>query len=63
MMLASSGVKDEKEKAMLNYSEAYHIFKEFSDEKQRGVCLANIGAIMMQKEDYKMAVESFGLSC
>ena len=31
MMLASSGMKENKEKAMLNYCEAYHIFKEFND--------------------------------
>ena len=54
---------DEKEKALLNYSEAYYIFKQFKDEKQRAVCLANIGAIMMQKEDYCMAYISFKLSC
>ena len=65
-MLAQNGMAnmdDAKEKALLNYSEAYYIFKEFKDDKKRGVCLANIGAIMMQKEDYSMAYESFNLSC
>ena len=54
---------DEKEIALLNYSDAYYIFKEFEDDKSRGICLANIGAIMMQKEDYYMAYVSFNLSC
>ena len=61
-MLAQSGMK-EKEKALLNYSEAYYIFKSFGDEKHRAVSLANIGVLMMQKQDYRMAYESFSLSC
>ena len=61
-MLAQTGMK-EKEKALLNYSEAYYIFKQFGDDKQRAVCLANIGVLMMQKQDFKMAFESFSLSC
>ena len=62
-ILASSGMGDEKEKALLNYAEAYYIFVEFNDDKHRGICLANIGAIMMQKKDYDMAYVSFNLSC
>ena len=61
-MLAQSSMKD-LEKALLNYSEAYEIFKKFKDEKHVGICLANIGVIMMQKEDYDLATASFELSC
>lgn len=46
----------ENEAALLNYSEAYQIFEEFSpDHSQRGVCLMNIGAIMMRKKEYPSA--------
>ena len=41
--------KDEdKNKALLNYSEAFAIFEEFQDVQHKGICIANIGAIMMQ---------------
>ena len=35
----------------------------FGYDKQRAVCLANIGVLMMQKQDFKMAYDSFSLSC
>ena len=63
-MLSASYLKDEKsEKALLNYSEAYDIFRKFNDEQHKGICLANIGTIMMQKEDYGMAAASFEIAC
>ena len=62
-MLASSQESDKMEQALLNYSDAYYIFKKFGDERHRGICLANIGAIMMQKHDYTMAYASYKVSC
>ena len=50
----------ENEAALLNYSEAYRIFGDFSkDHSQRGVCLMNIGAIMMRKKDLPGAFQCF----
>ena len=63
MMLASYSMKDEKEKALLNYSEAYFIEQYEKDDSHKGICLANIGGIMAQKEEYEMAVASFEVSC
>ena len=52
--------KKENEAALLNYSEAYRIFGEFSeDHSQRGVCLMNIGSIMMRKKDLPGAFQCF----
>ena len=62
-MLASYSMKNEKEKALLNYSEAYFIEQYDKDETHKGICLANIGGIMTQKEEYDMAVASFEVSC
>ena len=63
-MLSANYLKDEKsENALLNYSEAYDIFRKFKDEQHKGICLANIGTIMMQKEDYSMAAASFEIAC
>ena len=42
----------EQAQALLSYSDAYHIYNEFdSEHSQKGVCLANIGQIMMQMDD------------
>ena len=47
----------------MSYSEAYHIFGEFDkDHKERGVCLANIGSIMYQMEDYQKAQDYYKMS-
>ena len=61
LSLAGSSIDNkENEAALLNYSEAYHIFGEFSpDHSQRGVCLMNIGAIMMRKKDLNGAFQCF----
>jgi tetratricopeptide (TPR) repeat protein len=41
---------------MLSYADAYHIYGEFDEHhSQKGVCMANIGSIMMQMGDYKKA--------
>ena len=61
LSLATSSIDNkESEAALLNYSEAYHIFGEFDrDHSQRGVCLMNIGAIMMRKKDWNQAFACF----
>ena len=43
---------EDREKSLLNYSEACAIFEDFQDEKHIGICYANIGAILMQKNEY-----------
>ena len=50
-----SQVTDEQQaQALLSYADAFHIYSEFDEHhSQKGVCLANIGAIMMQKGDYR----------
>lgn len=46
--------------ALLSYADAYHIYSEFDPKhSQKGVCLANIGSIMMQKGEYQRAIEYF----
>ena len=62
-MLAAYSMKDEKEKALLNYSEAYCMQQYDEDETHKGICLANIGGIMTQTEEYEMAAASFEVSC
>lgn len=45
---------------MLSYSDAYHIYNDFDpNHSQKGVCLANIGSLMMQMGDYKKAQEYY----
>ena len=60
--LATTFEKHNSEKALLNYFEALGIFADFEDYDQQGKCLTNIGAIMMQKEDYGMAYVCFSES-
>ena len=47
----SMAVQESEEKqaqALLSYADAYHIYHEFDENhKQKGVCLTNIGSIMM----------------
>ena len=59
LLAADSKKKNEnKNKALLNYSEAYGIFGDFDDAKHKAICLSNIGAIMLQKKDYSTALAS-----
>ena len=52
---ASSNFKQ----AQLNYHEAYLIFKDFSNLRQEGVCISNIGAMQMRSGDYSKALSSY----
>ena len=60
--LATTFEKHNSEKALLNYFEALGIFADFEDYNQQGKCLTNIGALMMQKEDYGLAYVCFSES-
>ena len=52
--------KKENEIALLNYSEAYSFFREISEtHSQLGVCLMNIGTIMMREKDLLGAIQCF----
>ena len=63
LLAADSQKKDEnKNKTLLNYSEAYGIFEDFNDAKHKAICLSNIGAIMLQKKDYSIALASLKFS-
>ena len=45
---------------MLSFADTYYIFNSFDENhKEKGVCLANIGSIMLQKGDYKKAWQYF----
>lgn len=49
--------------ALLSYADAYHIYSEFDENhSQKGVCLANIGSIMMKMGDFKKAQVYFDKS-
>ena len=44
--IANDSVKEGSEyRAMLDYAEAYHIFKEFDNQPNMYTCLSNMGAI------------------
>ena len=61
MNLAESHM--EKEIAVMNFSELYYleVFQEQTDHK--GICLSNIGVIMMQKGEYSMAATYLKVAC
>lgn len=41
---------------MLSYADAFYIYHEFDEHhSQKGVCLSNIGSIMMQSGDFQKA--------
>ena len=46
-------------RALLDYSEAYFVFKEFQDGHQVGICLSNMGAIRFSIFQYEKANLSF----
>ena len=59
--IANTQVKEGEEgKAMLNFNEAYQIFKDFGNERQMSVCNSNIGSLGMRIKEYKMAAFSYG---
>ena len=48
---------------MLSFADAYHIFTNLDENHiEKGVCLANIGSIMMQMGDYHKSREYFLLA-
>ena len=42
-------------RALLDYAEAYHIFSDFDNKRQMGICLSNMAAIRFQINEYKLA--------
>ena len=62
LSLAATDGRHQNEKALLGYTEAFQIFEDYQDSSEQGVCLTNIGTIMMQKEDYAMAYVCFSES-
>ena len=58
--IAHTKIKDGEEvKAILNYNEAYHIFKDFKNERQMSVCISNIAGLHMQIKSYQMAAVAY----
>ena len=49
-------------KALLDYAEAYHIFSDFDNQRQMGICLSNMAAIRFQINEYKLACYRFNQS-
>ena len=48
--------EEQQAQALLSYADAYYIYHEFDENhRQKGVCLANIGSIMMKMDDHKKA--------
>lgn len=45
--------------SLLNYSEAYSVFKEFQNYREMGVCLNNIGSICMAESNFMKAFHNF----
>ena len=37
--------KGKEYRALVDYAEAYHIFKDFKNKRQMGICLANMAAL------------------
>lgn len=38
------------------------IFKDFSNFRQEGVCISNIGAMQMKNEEYGKAIQSYSIA-
>ena len=58
--VAELKTEEQRAVALLSYADAYHIYNNFDENhKQKGVCLANIGSVMMQMGDYKKARDYF----
>ena len=56
MSIAHGTVKEgEEPQALLNYSEAYHIFRKHKNMRHMGVCLSNIGSLRLQMKEYNWA--------
>ena len=49
----------EEGKAIINYTEAYHIFGDFKNTRQMGVCMSNIGSVHKQLKQYDNAQAAF----
>ena len=62
-MMIAHDQGDDIEMALLNYSDAYFIEQYEQDESHKGICLSNIGMLMIQKEEYMMASACFKISC
>ena len=60
MSLKKTMSDEELSMALLSYADAYKIFEQFGEEsEQKGICLANIGSIMLQKGDYIKAMQYY----
>ena len=58
--IASTKVEEgEEAQAMLNFNEAYHIFKDFKNERQMSVCVSNIGALRMKVKEHSWAAVAY----
>ena len=58
--ISNTKVKEgEEAKAMLNYYEAYHIFKDLHNERQMSVCISNIAGLRMQIKSYQWAAIAY----
>ena len=58
--IANTTIKEgEEAKAILNFNEAYHIFKDFNNERQMSVCISNIGGLRMQIKSYRWAAVAY----
>ena len=51
--------KGEEYKALIDYSEAYHIFADFQNNRKMGICLSNIGTLRMRLKEYSRAEIAF----
>ena len=60
IIIASINFKEgEETKALINYNEAYYIFKAFKIVSQMNVCTSNSGALHMQMNEYKWAAVAY----
>ena len=60
MKISSCNFKEgEETQALLDYNEAYHIFKDFHNESQMNVCISNVGALHLQVKQYDWAAEAY----
>ena len=45
--------------AILAQVEAYHIFHEYKNDRQMGICMSSIGSLCMQMNDFEKAAVAF----
>ena len=47
--------KGDEYQALLDYAEAYYIFKDYENQRQMGICIQNMAALRFEIKEYNLA--------